>query len=53
MKKIAYDVAQWVAVMLIFAGVWGRFGWSIAVIVLGVLVLALSYIDAILLGARR
>jgi hypothetical protein len=53
MKKIVYDIAQCVAVSLISAGVWDQFGWSIALIVLGVLVLALSFVDAILLGARR
>lgn len=53
MKKIVYDLTQCVAVMLIFAGVWGQFGWPVASIVLGVLVLALSYVDAGLLGARR
>ena len=49
-KKILFDLMQLVCALIIAAGVWGGWGWPLALIVFGALVLVLGFVDAMLIS---
>lgn len=53
MKKLAFDLLQLVATLIISTGVWGQWGWPFALITFGALVLALGFIDALIISRAR